>query len=319
MIAAHIIFFLLLLSIRRREPTLALLLRGPLWLSGSLKSAQTVWSGIFHRVIGAKEQRLGRSWSLAKTPDFLLVSFDVIWDFFFSFCRSTLWPPCGLPPTEPEQCNDCRPCRQLGHSTTVLEVFISIRKHSSGVYWFPEMRLPQAEREIQEIITKHGQLARLSSKTSLCHMAAKPSDTFFYKHLQGEWIYYFFHYIQTHQYKGTEWCVHSFCSNFFSLTDKQKVDLKWTVHPELNGDIFRYTQPFLRFVEVKNSHSGDVAEDAAPLRGCLLHEISKYAWHCDITFADELSLIFSELFDADVQPFGTCGTSCRSCIRWLKR
>lgn len=271
-----------------REPMLALLLRGPLWLSGSLKSAQMVWSGIFHRVIGAKERRLGRSWSLAKTPDFLLVSFDVIWDFFFFFFAGAHCgpPPVDCPPTEPEQRSDCRPCRQLGHSTTVLEVFMSIRKHSSGVYWFPEMRLPQAEREIKEIITKHGQLARLSSETSLCHLAAKPSDTFSYKHLQGEWISHFFHYIQTHQYKGTEWCVHSFCSIFFSLTDKQKADLKWTVHTELNGDIFRSTLPFLRFVEVKNSHSGDVAEDAAPLRGSLLHEISKCAWHCDITFAD---------------------------------
>lgn len=176
-----------------REPTLALLLRGPLWLSGSLKSAQTVWSGIFHRVIGAKERRLGRSWSLAKTPDFLLVSFDVIWDFFFSFLQehtvAPLWTaPDGagaaqrlpaLPPTWPQR-------------DGARGIFMSIRKHSSGVYWFPEMRSPQAEREIKEIITKHGQLVRLSSETSLCHMAAKPSDTFFYKHLQGEWIYSFF-------------------------------------------------------------------------------------------------------------------------------
>lgn len=81
-----------------REPTLALLLRGPLWLSGSLKSAQTVWSGIFHRVIGAKERRLGRSWSLAKTPDFLLVSFDVIWDFFFSFLQEHTVAPLWTAP-----------------------------------------------------------------------------------------------------------------------------------------------------------------------------------------------------------------------------
>lgn len=137
MIAGHIIF-LSSTSFNLSERTHAgFTSAGPLWLTGSLKSAPTVWSGVFHRVIGAKEQRPGRSWSLAKTPDFLLVSFDVVW-VYFPLAAAQCGPPAGPNPTEPKQGSACWSCRWLGHSmAALLEVFMPIRKHSGGVYQRP--------------------------------------------------------------------------------------------------------------------------------------------------------------------------------------